>query len=67
MFRFFILLTILLTFVVFSNLEAHDHSCYYLHLDGTISVSNPSNPLGQQLLEGSALVNQIMEDAGPLG
>ena len=64
MFRFFVLLTVLLTFVVFSNLEAHDQSCYYLHLDGNVSVSNP---LGQRLLTGSALVNQIRANPGPLG
>ncbi len=64
MFKFFVLLTILLTFAVFSNVEAHDQSCYYLHLDGTVSTSNP---LGQRLLTGSALVSQIKADAGPLG
>ena len=63
MFRYFVLI-ILLTFVVFSNVEAHDQSCYYLHLDGTVSVSNF---LGQRLLTGSALVSQIRTDAVSLG
>ena len=58
MFRFFVL-TILLTFVVLSNVEAHDTSCYYLHYNGRVSDSNPN---GHKLLTGSALASQIRSD-----
>ena len=58
MFRFFVL-TILLTFVVLSNVEAHDTSCYYLHYNGRVSSTNPN---GHRLLTGSALASQIRSD-----
>ena len=59
MFRFFVL-TILFTFVVLSNVEAHDTSCYYLHYNGRVSDSNPN---GHRFLTGSALRSAIANDS----